>query len=245
MEKNNKEGYKKGIVKKNIQIYDNIYKMTVKGDFKGNPGQFYMLKGWEDYPILPRPLSISDINNNEISFLYMLVGKGTRLFSQLKPEDKIELLGPLGNGFDLNKDKDKKIAIVAGGIGIAPMEYLAKELEGKIDLYCGFATGSYYTGVMGKYVDEIFISTDDGSVGYKGFVTDMVKDEYDIIYACGPNPMMNSLVKRNLNANIYLSLESKMACGIGACLGCAIETTNGIKRVCHDGPVFNSQEVIF
>lgn len=245
MDKSNKKGYEIGIIKENIQVYQNIYKMTIKGDFKGKPGQFYMLKGWEDYPILPRPLSISNINNKEISFLYMLVGKGTRLFSKLISGDKIELLGPLGNGFNVNKDDSKKIAIVAGGIGIAPMEYLAKELKGDIDLYCGFATGSYYIDEMKEYVNNVFISTDDGSVGFKGFVTDMVKNEYDIVYACGPNPMMNSLINRNLDAKTYLSLEAKMACGIGACLGCAIETTNGIKRVCHDGPVFDSKEVIF
>lgn len=245
MAKTDKKGYINATIIENKNIGSNVYKMKVKGNISGNPGQFYMLKGWKDYPLLPRPLSICDIEDDEITFLYLKIGKGTELLSKLKEGINIELLGPLGNGFKINNDKNKKVAIVAGGIGIAPMKYLSKNLSGNIDLYCGFSTGKYFLSEMEDYVDEIVISTDDGSYGYKGFITDIVKDDYDIIYACGPNPMMKSLVNRNLNADIYISLESKMACGIGACLGCAISTTKGIKRVCHDGPVFNSKEVIF
>ena len=240
MEKNN---YKKGNIIKNVNIFDNIYLMEIEGDFKGLPGQFYMLRAWSEFPLLPRPLSIHDLYDGKISFLYAVVGKGTDIFSNLKPGNTIEILGPLGNGFPLFNDK--KIALVSGGIGLAPMKFLARELKGKIDLYAGFKTASYGINNMKDYVDNIIISTYDGKEGLKGYSTDFVEDKYDIVYACGSNTMIKALNRRNLKAKSYYSLESHMACGIGACYGCVIETKMGMKRVCHDGPVFSDDEVIF
>ncbi|MDL2311171.1 dihydroorotate dehydrogenase electron transfer subunit [Peptostreptococcaceae bacterium OttesenSCG-928-C18] len=239
MEKNN---YVSAEIIKNEKIDEGIFLMELKGKFDGVPGQFYMLRAWEEYPLLPRPLSIFDLDDEKISFLYAVVGKGTGIMSNLKEGSKIEVLGPLGNGFKL--EENKKIALVAGGIGLAPMKYLARKLKGKVDLFAGFRNSSYLMDEMKEYVDDIIVTTNSGNEGNKGFVTDFIKDEYDVIYACGPNPMMNSLKKLNLSAKSYYSLEAHMACGIGACLGCAVETTKGIKRVCHDGPVFDGEEVI-
>lgn len=240
MEKNK---YRKARIIKNKKISDSIYIMELEGNFKGNPGQFYMLRGWKEYPLLPRPLSIYDLEENKIVFLYAVVGSGTEILANLKIDTTIEILGPLGNGFPIFENK--KIALVTGGIGLAPMKFLAKNLQGKVDLYSGFRNRSYLMDDMKEYVDNIYITTNTGFEGKRGFVTDYIKNEYDIIYACGPNSMMESLKKLNLKSESYYSLEAHMACGIGACLGCSINTTKGIKRVCHEGPVFKGEEVIF
>ncbi|WP_099203107.1 dihydroorotate dehydrogenase electron transfer subunit [Miniphocaeibacter massiliensis] len=240
MEKNN---YVSAKILRNEKIDEGIFIMELEGNFQGVPGQFYMLRAWDEYPLLPRPISIFDLDDEKITFLYAVVGKGTGIMADLKEGASMQILGPLGNGFPL--EDNKKIALVAGGIGLAPMKYLARKLNGKVDLFAGFRNSSYLMDEMKEFVDNVIVTTNDGNEGKKGFITDYIKDEYDVVYACGPNPMMNSLKNLSLNAKSYYSLEAHMACGIGACLGCAIETTKGIKRVCHEGPVFNGEEVIF
>lgn len=237
------KGYKKGIILSNEKVGKDVYKMVLKGEFEGKPGQFYMLKAWNGYPLLARPLSICDKDDKTITFLYLIVGKGTEILSKLHAEDEIDLLGPLGNGFEIKKGK--KIALIAGGIGIAPLLYLAKSLEGSIDLYAGFKYEPYFTDEFENFTEEILISTEDGNTGVKGYVTNLVKDEYDQVYVCGPNSMMKAVQELNLNSEVFLSLEAHMACGIGACLGCGVKTSEGVKRVCYDGPVFEASEVIF
>ncbi|WP_297810738.1 dihydroorotate dehydrogenase electron transfer subunit [uncultured Finegoldia sp.] len=225
----------------NSEISDGIFKLVLKGNFNGNPGQFYMIRAWDESPLLPRPLSICDLDEKSITFLYAVVGRGTSILSSLRIGEKLKILGPLGNGFELHPEA--KCAIVAGGIGIAPMKFLSRKLK-NVDLYVGYRNTHFMDDeILNK--NQTFISTEDGSIGFKGYITDFVKDEYDFIYACGPNPMMNSLKKRNLKAIEFYSLEAHMACGIGACLGCIVNTTNGLKRVCKDGPVFEKNEVIF
>lgn len=237
------KGYKKGIILSNEKVGKDVYKMVLKGDFEGKPGQFFMLKAWNGYPLLARPLSICDKDEETITFLYLIVGKGTEILSKLHKDDEVDLLGPLGNGFQL--EKGKKIALVAGGIGIAPLLYLAKSLEGSVDLYAGYKYEPYFTEEFESCTDNIYISTEDGKFGTKGYVTSIIKDEYDFVYVCGPNSMMEAVQKLELQANVYLSLEAHMACGIGACLGCGVKTIDGVKRVCYDGPVFKASEVIF
>ncbi len=240
MEKNN---YKDSKIILNKKIQEDIYLIELDGDFQGEPGQFYMLRAWNDSPLLPRPLSIYDLEDGKISFLYKVVGKGTTILSELKEGAYIKLLGPLGNSFPI--ENVEKCAIVAGGIGLAPFMYLVKKLDANIDLYAGFYDKSYLMDEFAKHTNNVNITTITGIEGHKGLVTDIIEDKYDHIFACGPNPMMQSLQKRELSGKSYYSLESHMACGIGACYGCAIETTKGIKRVCHEGPIFNGEEVIF
>lgn len=259
-----KQSYIKGIVHSNIQIATNIYEiklspchpetdsinLTFEGsqqvaDFKGDPGQFYMLKSWELDPFLSRPLSICNISDNMLTFIYEVRGKGTKIISKLNSGDTLELLGPLGNGFDLKLEGN--IAIISGGIGIAPMIYLMKELD-NVDFYCGFRNEIYYAEEIEKKVKNIYITTEDGSIGHKGFVTELfIPEKYDAVLTCGPIPMMKRVVEmcKEKETPVYVSMESRMACGFGACLGCTIETTSGMKRVCKDGPVFLGEEVVF
>lgn len=241
-----KHSYVKGIIYSNIQISTNIYELKIKsGYIDGRPGQFYMIRGWGLDPFLPRPISICDISNGMMTFLYEVRGKGTHIISNLKKGDTLELLGPLGNGFNFNLKGN--IAIISGGIGIAPMIYLIKELQTNIDFYCGFRNEVYYIDKLKKYVNNVYISTENGSVGHKGFVTELfVPKKYDAVLTCGPIPMMKAVAEIcEDKVPVYISMENRMACGVGACLGCTIETTSGMKRVCKDGPVFTGEEVFF
>ena len=242
-----KEGYKDGYILSNKEISPNIYELILQGDFKGKPGQFYMLRGWNSLdPLLARPISIANLEGGNITFLYEVRGRGTHIVSQLNKGDRLSILGPLGNGFNFNI-QDKKIAIVSGGVGIAPMLYLAKSLKLRADLYAGFRSDTYYLDVFSPYVKDIYVSTEDGSQGYKGYIVDIFEgNKYDLVYTCGPIPMMKALIEKcNGKLPIYISMEKRMACGIGTCLGCTVETINGIDRVCKEGPVFLAEEVIF
>lgn len=230
----------------NIQVSTNIYEMKLHGDFKGEPGQFYMLRSWDIEPFLSRPISISNLKENTITFLYEVKGKGTKLFSDLKRGDLLKLTGPIGAGFPL--EEKGRIGIVAGGIGLAPMIYLCNRLHNSIDFYVGFRERSFYTDEIKKYVNNLYISTESGLEGDKCYITEIFEPEkFDVVYTCGPIPMMKKVVEMCTGKNIpiYISMESKMACGIGACLGCSIETTLGMKKVCKDGPVFKGEEVFF
>ena len=270
-----KRSYIKGTVHSNIQIANNIYELkvgqslftpqnskecdpemdrispTFEGTqqvlgFQGSPGQFYMIKSWELDPFLSRPLSICNISNNMITFLYEIRGKGTKILSKLNTGSTLELLGPLGNGFNLNLEAN--IAIISGGIGIAPMIYLIEQLNGNIDFYCGFRNQIYYIDKIKNKVRNTYITTEDGSIGHKGFITELfVPEKYDTVLTCGPIPMMKKIVEmcREKGIPAYISMENRMACGFGACLGCTIETISGMKRVCKDGPVFLGEEVVF
>lgn len=240
-----KDSYKEAIIISNKEISPNIYEVILRGNFEGKPGQFYMMKGWDSLdPFLPRPISIADLEAGKITFLYEVRGRGTHIISKLREGDSLSILGPLGNGFNL--EEKGKVAIISGGIGIAPILYLAKELKGQVDLYAGFRNKSYFTDKIEPYVDNLRISTEDGSVGHKGFVTDLFNPkEYDLVLTCGPTPMMEKIMKMCKDTvPLHISMESRMACGIGACLGCTVETTRGMERVCKDGPVFKAEEVI-
>lgn len=257
-----KQGYRRGIVHTNIQLATDVYEMKLMphGDngrdtslgaenhigFHGEPGQFYMLRGWELDPLLARPISICNISNGMVTFLYEVVGKGTRMMSELKAGDTLELLGPLGTGFDL--ELGGRLALISGGAGMAPLIYLKNRLENDMDFYCGFQSEPYYIDEIEKGVDNIYITTEDGSAGHRGFVTELFTPErYDTVITCGPTPMMKEIVKicGKHDIPVYMSMESHMACGIGTCLGCTVETTSGILRVCREGPVQLGKEVVF
>jgi dihydroorotate dehydrogenase electron transfer subunit len=231
----------------NIEIAKGIFKLTIIGNFKGKPGQFYMLRAWEHEPLLSRPISINNIDD-KITFLYQPLGEGTKLLAKLKSGDELKLIGPLGNGFPLEAISGK-IAVVAGGMGIAPMNFVCKVLEGKqVDLYCGFKDEVYGVDNVEKIVRNVYIATESGSNGYKGFVTEIFKAEkYDVVLCCGPEVMMEKIAITCLQKGvpIYVSMEKHMACGVGACLVCSYKTINGNKRACKDGPVFLGSEVIF
>ncbi|MCI1944442.1 MAG: dihydroorotate dehydrogenase electron transfer subunit [Clostridium luticellarii] len=246
-------------VYENKKISHNIYSLEIEGNFEGIPGQFYMLRCWDMELVLGRPISIHDLEEGRITFLYQVVGKGTEKLRRLKKGDKINLLGPLGNGFKREVPKGK-IAVVTGGIGIAPMFYLAADMKNQnfnaggnredyeLDLYSGFRDDVYSVGKFKPYVDNVYISTETGSQGSRGYVTDKFQPEtYDVVFCCGPRPMIKKVVEEcaKKNVKVYVSMEEHMACGIGACLGCTCSTVKGNKRVCKDGPVFPGREIIW
>lgn len=244
--KNTKYDYTLAEVKENNEISKDIYKLVVKGSFKGKPGQFYMLRCWEDEPILWRPISIHNISVDSIEFIYAVVGKGTELLGRLREKDEVKLIGPLGNGFDTENIKGK-IAVVTGGIGIAPMEYVITSLkECEVNFYGGFRDDVYCTDNIKAQVNSFNITTESGSLGHKGYVTEILKPEnYDMVLCCGPEVMMKKVVNmcKEVNTKVFISEEKKMACGIGACLVCTCKTVHGHKRTCKDGPVFSGEEL--
>ena len=238
------KGYVRVKVVENSCVAKDVYKIRLEGKFKGEPGQFYMLRAWNEYPYLSRPISIYDITDEYIEFLYLVVGKGTGILSNCRNGDHISILGPLGNGFN-TKNEYEKVALISGGIGIAPLLYLAKNLKAKkIDLLAGFKNEVYCIEEFKEYA-SVSIATEDGSVGEKGFVTELIeKNAYDAAFVCGPTPMMKAVIIIEPSYNTYVSLEAHMGCGIGACLGCQIEVKDkGILRICKDGPVFDAKEV--
>ena len=208
------------------------------------PGQFVMLRTEGDGLFLGRPISIMDWDNGVWTFLYKVVGKGTLAMSRLKSGDEIEMFGPMGNGFSqvIRLEKIRKAVLIGGGMGIAPMYGLAKALRktgAHVKIHLGFTDEPILRKEFADVADELIIN-----VG--GYVTDDVKFELGPVYfACGPELMMKAAAgkAREAGAEMVVSLESRMACGMGACLGCTIDTTRGSKRVCKDGPCFKYEEV--
>lgn len=232
---------------------------------KAKPGQFvHVLPGTTMDPLLRRPISLHGIDpvKDTVSLLYRVVGRGTRMMSELPVGGTIDIMGPLGKGFDI-PDKINRVVVVGGGIGVAPLLPLLQALKHyKIDttVLLGAATADYLLGVrqiegLGHKVEA---ATDDGTYGHKGFVTDLAArhlqgSKPDYFYACGPNPMLSKLAQMMSRAGIpgQVSLEERMGCGVGACLACVCKVKVAgtqqfdYKKVCADGPVFAASEVIF
>lgn len=241
------------------EIATDIFSMWIRTSCAetAKAGQFVSLFSKNGANLLPRPISICETDKayKAIRLVYRVVGKGTNEFSKFISGNRIKVLGPLGNGYTL---KDKTAILTAGGIGIPPMVELAKELKNnfncKLNIVVGYRTELFLTDELKKYGD-VYISTEDGSVGTKGNVLDCISEnniEADIVYACGPMPMLRAVKKYAAEKNIeaQISLEERMACGIGACLGCVCKTKNKDEhtyvnntRICTDGPVFDAREV--
>ncbi|WAW14654.1 dihydroorotate dehydrogenase electron transfer subunit [Peptostreptococcus equinus] len=224
-------------VVENYYVGDNIYYIKIEGKFNAKMGQFYMLRAWDNFPLLSRPISIFEVEENYISFLYKVVGKGTEIISKLREYDYIKLEGPYGNGFEKVKGK---IALVGGGVGIAPLYMVAKELE-NCDAYLGFNEEEIMLDIFSKECENVF--TTKGST----FITDILDvEKYDYIMVCGPTPMMKKILDmaNETRTRVQVSLENHMACGVGACLVCTCKTHSGNKKTCKDGPVFWGEDVI-
>jgi len=250
----------KAAVISNRELYPGVYLLWVQANvalLKTRPGQFFMVKCGEE-TTLRRPISIHLIDEagQKIAFLYAVVGKGTDWLAKLPAGDIVDILGPLGNGFTLDK-KTKNILLVAGGIGMAPLAQLAQTAHDagkKVTLLLGAATASklYPSKLLPPGV-KVVLATDDGTKGHQGLVTDLLPryaPPADRIYICGPMPMFKYIAAQReklglAGKQVNISLEMRMACGIGVCLGCTIRTVSGPKEVCHDGPVFRLDEVIW
>ena len=231
-------------VASNAQLAAGIFLLKLEGEYSAAPGQFYMLRTWARDPLLPRPLSVFDLDEDGISFLYAARGRGTELLRRLSPGDAVGLTGPLGNGWPR---RGGRIALVGGGLGIAPLYYAARTFD-RTDAYLGFADAPYLVDQFARVAARVLISSETGAGGTPGRVTGIFRpDGYDACYACGPLPMLAALdrICRRSGVPLYVSLEARMACGVGACLGCAVRTVHGYARVCRDGPVFPASEVIW
>jgi dihydroorotate dehydrogenase electron transfer subunit len=231
------------------------------------PGQFVQVRVSAGIdPLLRRPFSIHSVRGQDISIMYEVIGAGTRIFSEKKAGEDLEVIGPLGNGFDISFTRRKGVRaaevsiLVAGGMGVAPLVFLAQKLSAvnsKLETIA-LVGGRSKEDVL--CLDEfrkagcaVKVSTDDGSSGARGRVTSLLENalrkiddaERAKVFACGPKPMLKGVdtVVKKFGITAQLSLESHMSCGIGACLGCVVDTTEGYKRVCKEGPVFNAREL--
>lgn len=235
----------------NTLIAYKTYEMKLYGDTKSitNPGQFINIKIDDSYQaFLRRPISISTYKENEITIIYKVFGEGTERLSKKKFFDELDVLSPLGNGYTINLTKDK-VVLIGGGVGVPPLIGLAKELKEKgikFDAVLGFNNryDVFKENVFHSLAENTYISTMDGSYGYKGTVIDVIKQlniDVNYYYACGPEPMLHALVKEGYEGQ--LSFEERMGCGFGACMGCSHKTIDSYKRICKEGPVLESSEV--
>ena len=244
------------------QLAEDIYRATVRAPDiaqAARPGQFVMIRVSEGLdPLLRRPFSIHQVAAGElVQVLFKVLGKGTRLMAGRQPGQIIDLLGPLGHGFSINKVQQQ--CLVGGGMGIAPLLFLAekmlKECElNAIKVLLGAQTGAEISTVIGDFKSlgiTVHAATEDGSLGHHGLVTDLLQqldpDDRCMIYTCGPYPMLKAVATESMKNNwdCQVSLEAFMACGLAACLGCAVQraSLDGYVHVCKDGPVFHAEEV--
>ncbi len=244
------------------EIVPGIYDMWLSTELAqtAKAGQFIGVYPADKTKILPRPISICEVDktNNRLRIVYRVAGGGTDEFSSYKAGKKVEILGVLGNGFPLEAAKDKKVVLLGGGIGIPPMLELAKELRGMSEstiAVLGYRDNQLFLKEDVEKYAGVYVATEDGSVGVKGNVLTAMEEKNiqpDVIMACGPMPMLRAIKKyaENAGCKAYISLEERMACGVGACLGCVCKTKEvdhhshvNNARICTDGPVFDAEDV--
>ena len=234
-------------IESNVLIAPDVYKMVLKGDTREitASGQFVNIK--LDGFYLRRPISVCDVNGDELTIIYKVVGKGTKAMAEMKT-GSLDILTGLGNGYDLLKSGDKPL-LIGGGVGVPPMFMLCKELikQGKdVTVILGFNTKDevFYEEEFKNLGAKVFVTTVDGTKGTKGFVTDEMNREYSYFYTCGPEPMLKAIYKKSVTSGQF-SFEERMGCGFGACMGCSCKTVTGYKRICKDGPVLEKEEILW
>ena len=245
--------YKKGIYKvvANEPLTPDVWRMVLAGDTQWitRPGQFVNIELEGLY--LRRPISICDWDDRGITLIYKVVGRGTEQMSRMTEGQELDVLTGLGNGFDADVECQRPL-LVGGGVGVPPLYRLAKELIArgrKVSVVLGFNTAKelFYADEFRALGADVYVSTADGSVGTKGFVTDAIREnnvDFDFFYSCGPLPMLKALCDCT-DVSGELSFEERMGCGFGACMGCSCKTLAGNKRICKDGPVMKREEIIW
>ncbi len=241
------------------EIAPDIFDMWIETPLAADarPGQFLGIYPKNQSTLLPRPISIceTDAGKGALRIVYRTAGAGTREFSGYGPGDRISLLGNLGNGFPLEQGAGKRVFLMGGGIGVPPILELAKRLEARKRIIVGYRDRNLFLKEDLEKYGAVYAATEDGSAGTKGNVMDAIREnglEADVIFACGPMPMLRAIKayagQRGIPA--YISLEEHMACGVGACLGCVVKTKEidhhshvHNARICTDGPVFEAREV--
>ena len=242
----------------NQAVMPDVYLMWLESSViarQSQPGQFLMVTCGEE-TILRRPISVHSVEGDKLALLFMTVGKGTEWLSHLQAGDSLDILGPLGKGFNLSLEA-KEILLIAGGIGIAPLRFLIEKMKNSrqhITLLSGAATArKLYPKELLPPEVSLVVATEDGTAGHKGLVTELIPgfvSTADHVFVCGPMPMLKYIGERQgrlglTGKQVYLSLEMRMACGVGVCYGCTIRTKGGLKQVCKDGPVFLLDEIIW
>ena len=243
---------KQGIfrITENVHLTENVLRMRLEGDTSAitAPGQFINIK--LDGLYLRRPISVCDRDDNSVTIIYKVVGKGTAQMAKMQ-DGYLDVLTGLGNGYDTSVSGDTPL-LIGGGVGVPPLYMLAKELvaqEKKVTVILGFNTASevFYKEEFRKLgVDSVIVTTVDGSMGIKGFVTDAMKTlgDYSYFYTCGPEPMLKAVFNATATEG-QLSFEERMGCGFGACMGCSCKTIYGNKRICKEGPVLRKEEILW
>ncbi len=246
-------------------LAEGVMELILRSSLAGDacPGQFIGIYPKNRATLLPRPISICDFDkdNGTLRIVYRIVGTGTAEFSLYRPGDGVDILGVLGNGFPLDEATGKKVLVIGGGIGVPPLIGLSRALsekrktDGEINMVMGYRDSDTFLSDEFEKYGKLFIATEDGSIGTKGNVIDACREqniEADVIYACGPMPMLRGVkaFAEEIGAKAYLSLEERMACGVGACLGCICKTKDTdshshVKnaRICTDGPVFDADDL--
>lgn len=247
------------VITEQKEIAADIYSMWLQtGEIarEAVPGQFLSVYSRDESRMLPRPISICEVDKKlgRIRLVYRIAGKGTTEFARYGTGDTLEIVGPLGNGFPLEKGY-KKVFLIGGGIGIPPMVELSKKLPGKKLIVAGYRNNELFLKPELEENGNVYIATEDGSVGTRGNVLDAIKAnglDAEAVFACGPAPMLRALKSYAAEQGIdcYLSLEERMACGVGACLACVCHSMDvdshthvKNKRICKDGPVFAAEEI--
>lgn len=245
------------IVKSVKLLKENVYLLSVEkpsSEMSFKPGQFFNVKVCDScYPLLRRPFSICDVDVDTFSLLFSVYGEGTKMLANKQPGEKLNLLGPLGNGFSVEGNYDTAV-IVAGGLGSAPFPLLTKMID-KSKKIISFVGGRDERAIITYGMKNVLVATDDGSLGYKGNVVQLLESNLENlskekikVFACGPNKMLGALKELCIKHNIQceLSTECAMACGFGICQGCPIESSDKEKYylVCKDGPVFKAEDII-
>lgn len=234
-----------------------IYSMWLETEIadEAQPGQFVSLYSQDGSRLLPRPISLCEIKKGKLRLVYRVAGAGTMEFSALKSGDQLAVLGPLGNGFPLEEAAGKRAFIIGGGIGVPPMVELSRRISGEKLLVMGYRDSQMFLKEELEMGGPLYVATEDGSFGTKGNVLDAIRENglwADVIFACGPAPMLRALKAYAQEQGIpaWISMEERMACGIGACLACVCESREvdshshvKNKRICKDGPVFLAEEV--
>ena len=235
-------------IEENRPLTRDILKIRLTGDVSGveRPGQFVNIK--LEGLFLRRPISVFDREEDAITLIYRTVGEGTRRLSEMMAGETLDVLTGLGNGYDLTRAGDRPL-LLGGGAGVPPLYWLARVLreQGKrVTAVLGFnsAEDVFAEEDFRKLGCETTVTTADGSHGIRGFVTDAMPEEYSYFYACGPEPMMRA-VDRRAKTDGEFSLEERMGCGFGACMGCSCRTRDGMKRICREGPVLRRGEILW
>lgn len=232
----------------NFPLTDDVFQMKLTGDVSDitTPGQFINIK--IDSLYLRRPISVCDKDENSVTIIYKVVGKGTEILSKMQKGEKLSVLTGLGNGYDTSLSGETPL-LIGGGVGVPPLYLLAKELikqNKKVSVMLGFNKKSevFYENEFKKLGCDVSVTTVDGSYGIKGFVTNAIKDGYSYFYTCGPEPMLKAVYK-STDTSGQFSFEERMGCGFGACMGCSCKTITGYKRICKDGPVLKKEEILW